>query len=108
LRQRELPEKSIKYLFVEGVALLMSIIGGIESDPILIVIGASKASQLLVSALKAVERKSASTCREQLRGPKTWQLEANFTAIRLRAPLPGLRKILNEQFPEDPDSVVFR
>jgi putative transposase len=99
-RTRDLSEKKIKYIFLDGVNFDMRIDGSIEKVPVLVAIGVTEKGQKLVLGLQAGDKESASSWREFLKDLKTRSLDGNTMLLGVMDGLPGLEKVFKEEFPK--------
>ena len=99
-RNRDLSNLSIKYLFLDGVCFNMRIGDGIETVPVLVVIGVLQSGHKLVLGLQAGDKESASSWREFFKDLKARGLNAGKVKLGIMDGLKGLETVFNEEFPK--------
>lgn len=98
-RTRDLSEKKITYIFLDGVTFDMRIDASIEKVPVLVAIGVTEKGQKLVLGLQAGDKESASSWREFLKDLKVRGLDGSTMLLGVMDGLPGLEKVFKEEFP---------
>ena len=98
-RTRDLSEKKIRYIFLDGVTFDMRIDASIEKVPVLVAIGVTEKGQKLVLGLQAGDKESASSWREFLKDLKVRGLDGSTMLLGVMDGLPGLEKVFKEEFP---------
>jgi putative transposase len=99
-RNRDLSNLSIKYLFLDGVCFNMRIGDGIETVPVLVVIGVLQSGHKLVLGLQAGDKESASSWRELFKDLKARGLNGSKIRLGIMDGLKGLETVFKEEFPK--------
>ena len=97
-RNRDLSAESIKYVFVDGVCFHMRVYGSIETVPVLVAIGVTKAGHRLVLGLQSGDKESASSWRQFFKDLKRRKLNGQQVTLGIMDGLPGLEKVFKEEF----------
>jgi len=97
-RTRDLSGEDVKYMFIDGVNFHMRIKRDIETVPVLVAIGVTKAGQRLVLSLQSGDKESASNWREFFKDLKTRGLNPEAVTLGIMDGLPGLERVFKEEF----------
>lgn len=98
-RNRALSSELFKYIFVDGVNILMRVSGSIELVPVLVAVGVTETGHKKVLGIQAGDKESASNWREFFKDLKHRGLDGSKVLLGIMDGLPALEKVFREEFP---------